>query len=63
METYESVLLVKPEVFIYKIPPSGNNRRHRYVVYRIGFGWAVLRKWESLVRATHTFIALGFRFC
>jgi len=29
VDTYESVLLVKPEVFIYKIPPSGANQRHR----------------------------------
>lgn len=35
MDTYESVLLIKPEVFIYKIPPSGNNRRHRYLQHRI----------------------------
>ena len=29
MDTYESILLIKQEVFIYKIPPAGSNRRHR----------------------------------
>ncbi|XP_043275523.1 NECAP-like protein CG9132 [Venturia canescens] len=29
METYESVLLVKSEVFVFKIPPRTSNRGHR----------------------------------
>ncbi|XP_055712421.1 NECAP-like protein CG9132 isoform X1 [Phlebotomus papatasi] len=29
METYESILLVKPEVFVYKIPPRTSNRGYR----------------------------------
>ncbi|KAK0178676.1 hypothetical protein PV327_007545 [Microctonus hyperodae] len=29
METYESVLLVKSEVFVFKIPPRPSNRGHR----------------------------------
>jgi len=28
---YESVLIVKPEVFIYKIPPRASNRGYRWV--------------------------------
>ena len=30
METYESVLLVKSEVFVFKIPPRTTNRGYRY---------------------------------
>lgn len=30
METFESILLIKQEVFVYKIPPAGNNRKHRW---------------------------------
>lgn len=33
MEDYETVLLVKPEVFIFKIPPRATNRGYRYAVY------------------------------
>ncbi|KAK9871823.1 hypothetical protein WA026_014279 [Henosepilachna vigintioctopunctata] len=29
METYESVLLVKPEVFVFNIPPRSSNRGYR----------------------------------
>ncbi|XP_065156072.1 NECAP-like protein CG9132 [Atheta coriaria] len=29
METYESVLLVKPEVFVFNIPPRSTNRNYR----------------------------------
>lgn len=29
MEEHESILLIKQEVFIYKIPPAGGNRRNR----------------------------------
>ncbi|GLV34214.1 uncharacterized protein CBL_00144 [Carabus blaptoides fortunei] len=29
METYESVLLVKPEVFVFNIPPRASNRGYR----------------------------------
>lgn len=31
METYESVLLVKPEVFVFNIPPRASNRGYRLV--------------------------------
>lgn len=33
METYESVLLVKSEVFVFKIPPRPSNRGHRLVQF------------------------------
>ncbi|XP_013118946.1 NECAP-like protein CG9132 [Stomoxys calcitrans] len=33
---YESVLLVKPEVFIYKIPPRANNRGYRAADWNLG---------------------------
>lgn len=29
MESYESVLLVKPEVFVFNIPPRASNRGYR----------------------------------
>lgn len=29
---HESILLIKQEVFVYKIPPAGSNRKHRYSV-------------------------------
>lgn len=29
---HESILLIKQEVFVYKIPPAGSNRKHRYGV-------------------------------
>lgn len=29
METYESVLLVKSEVFVFKLPPRASNRAYR----------------------------------
>lgn len=31
MDTYESVLLVKPEVFVFNIPPRSSNRGYRFV--------------------------------
>lgn len=37
MATYESVVLVKHEVFVYKIPPRSTNRGYRYVNYEISF--------------------------
>lgn len=33
MSDYESVALVKPEVFVYRIPPLTNNRGHKYVCF------------------------------
>lgn len=33
---YESVLIVKPEVFIYKIPPRTNNRGYRAADWNLG---------------------------
>ncbi|KAI8118864.1 NECAP-like protein [Lucilia cuprina] len=33
---YESVLIVKPEVFIYKIPPRANNRGYRAADWNLG---------------------------
>lgn len=32
METYESVLLVKSEVFVFKIPARTSNRGYRLVI-------------------------------
>ncbi|XP_055312232.1 NECAP-like protein CG9132 isoform X1 [Sitodiplosis mosellana] len=29
MDDHESILLIKQEVFVYKIPPAGSNRKHR----------------------------------
>ncbi|XP_031631036.1 NECAP-like protein CG9132 isoform X2 [Contarinia nasturtii] len=29
MEDHESILLIKQEVFVFKIPPAGSNRKHR----------------------------------
>ena len=29
---YERILLVKPEVFVYKIPPRTSNRAYRYAI-------------------------------
>ncbi|CAI4221336.1 unnamed protein product [Auanema sp. JU1783] len=34
-EEYESVALVKPEVFIYKIPPLANNKGHKAVEWSL----------------------------
>lgn len=34
---HESILLIKHEVFVYKIPPAGSNRKHRYT--SIGSMW------------------------
>ncbi|EPB79118.1 hypothetical protein ANCCEY_01757 [Ancylostoma ceylanicum] len=31
-EEYESVALVKPEIFVYRIPPLGTNRGHKLVL-------------------------------
>lgn len=28
---YERILLVKPEVFMYRIPPRTSNRAYRYI--------------------------------
>jgi len=36
MEEYESVLCVKSEVFVYRIPARTSNRGYRYVVYLLG---------------------------
>ncbi len=38
--TYERVSLVKPEVFVYKVPPLSTNRGYRYVnlLYCTGLG-------------------------
>lgn len=36
MEDYESVLCVKNECFIYKIPPRTSNRGYRYVLRPLG---------------------------
>lgn len=33
MESYESVILVKNEVFVFKIPPKTSNRGYRYVYF------------------------------
>lgn len=30
MDEYESILLVKPEVFVFNIPPRATNRSYRY---------------------------------
>lgn len=30
MDEHESILLIKQEVFVYKIPPAQSNRKHRY---------------------------------
>lgn len=30
MASYESVVLIKQEVFVYKIPPRSSNRGYRY---------------------------------
>lgn len=32
-EEYESVCLVKPEVFVYRIPPIANNRGYRFLFF------------------------------
>uniref|UniRef100_A0A914WA63 NECAP PHear domain-containing protein n=2 Tax=Plectus sambesii TaxID=2011161 RepID=A0A914WA63_9BILA len=34
-EDYESVSLVKPEVFVYRIPPLGNNRGHKAADWKL----------------------------
>ena len=31
MEDYEAILLVKQEVFVFKIPPRTSNRGYRYL--------------------------------
>ena len=33
MADYERVAMVKPEVFVYKIPPLGSNRGYRYCAF------------------------------
>lgn len=33
MAAYESVILVKPEVQVYSVPPRSSNRAVRYVLY------------------------------
>lgn len=30
MDEYESVILVKPEVYVYQIPPRTSNRGYKY---------------------------------
>jgi len=32
MEDYEAILLVKQEVFVFKIPPRTSNRGYRYKI-------------------------------
>ena len=32
-EDYETISLVKNEVFVYKIPPLGSNRGHKYTFF------------------------------
>ncbi|KFM68582.1 Adaptin ear-binding coat-associated protein 1, partial [Stegodyphus mimosarum] len=35
MEDYETVLLVKPEVFVFKIPPRATNRGYRAADWKL----------------------------
>lgn len=43
MDDYESVLLILPEVFMYKIPPRATNRSYRYKVLCVGYNsWCLL---------------------
>ena len=41
MAAYESVILVKPEVYVYNVPPRSSNRAVRYVLYIpcVGVWW------------------------
>lgn len=32
MDTYERVVLVKPEIFVFNIPPRASNRGYRFVI-------------------------------
>ncbi|RCN40023.1 hypothetical protein ANCCAN_14022 [Ancylostoma caninum] len=34
-EEYESVALVKPEIFVYRIPPLGTNRGHKAADWKL----------------------------
>lgn len=53
MASYESVVLVKQEVFVYKIPPRSTNR---------GYRWVVLAKtWNFLFLITISLEAFCFR--
>lgn len=41
MDEYESVILVKPEVYVYQIPPRTSNRGYKYG--SLGEGWQWVR--------------------
>ncbi|VDM69174.1 unnamed protein product [Strongylus vulgaris] len=34
-EEYESIALVKPEIFVYRIPPLGTNRGHKAADWKL----------------------------
>ena len=34
---YERVILVKPEVFVYRIPPRTTNRAYRFATFKYVF--------------------------
>lgn len=39
MDDYESVCLVKPEIFIYRIPPQASNKGHKYGIRTLFFNF------------------------